>query len=1399
MNGKPAYFEPIRCEAAEKWEQREQDPEVAGLLQLMFMQVQNPRLILSELLQNADDAGATEASVRIANQVFIFEHNGEDFTEENFASLCKFGCSNKRTLHTIGFRGIGFKSTFSLGDCVKLFTPSLATGFHRKRFTEPQWLSERPDTCGKTRIEVAISDQHRRKEVEKSLEHWRASPVSLLFFNNIRSMQIGNHEVHGDTMEPGPIPASEWMVLSEEKKRFLLIRSEAESFPDEALAEIRQERPIGEETEFPPCKIEIVLGAKGRLYAVLPTGIETELPFACNAPFIQDPARLKIKELATSPTNRWLLERVGKLAASAMLHWLEQREMSTIERARAYGLFPAVARDDSSLEGGCGNTIQEAFSKVIEGRHLLLTEDGRLTAKKQSIAIPRRVIDIWPAEQATEILDKENRPALCQHIELSDRKKLLHWGIVDEINKPKFLATLQSTHPPKPKTWRQLMALWAYIAPDVAGYGGDVRAKNIRIVPVQGRDVLYPATKVVRLGEKKLLQSEADWEFLATHLIVLKQQWPSFLAEQRRIAENPKDEAALKTVSSALGVLEKIGLIDTSNVNKVIDQVAAGFFGQESISLPECVQLAQIAAKLSAKAGNSFRYATKDESLRGINNNILFDKDGALEELIPEQQRETQLLHSEYLSSFNSCTKDEWLKWVLSGRSGFLCCIPFVQTETSINGKKQIEKVACERGLEGDLSYHYKYEDFILEDWNFEKIYWDHWTALTANDDRLWTRLVNQILAQSNDYWSCAKSARIFHEATTGNRKPITDSALLPSWVLHLRDVPCLLDTRGFPHKPGDLLRRTPETESLMGVESFVQGLHDRETTRTLLDLLGVRSTPTGPDRLLDCLRALAKSKAPPVRDVERWYRRLDQMVDTCSTTDSQKIQHVFRAEKLVLTLDGTWVATPAVFLSSNEEDVPDAAIVRPSVSDLTLWRKIGVAERPSAELAIEWLKTLPSGQALAHADAHRVRALLERYPKQIWEECSHWLNLTGEWMPVDVLSYAFTRQPRIHWKHLHPCVKQKTADLCLPAEVTSNPPFSHLPSLAQHIKERLPQDFLFPGQPEIKGWLTALGDELRRVEFGRGEEEDTKRVRALAEILARTGWLVAPGLKITPYIDNTPAGTARNADVLWCDDRLYVDQLPKAKLARRVPEEIGKAFDRADIKAALHYSFERSPADVREYLEENFKLVSRANLPEKTCVSGDEHSVEDPGFSSPEPDVQTRDPAETTNETSDESTDDGATIVRQDEALPGKPDLNEPTPRPRPAPKPAKPSIIERFAKAQGFRKDSEERFSREDGNWIGRSNGARFLWEQRTATGTIVRYYWARDHCLEREPLQIEADIWGLVAQNPGIYALILSNIEGEPVEMTGARLRAMRDNGEITLYPASYRLVYDHGSHT
>ncbi|WEK58845.1 MAG: hypothetical protein P0Y52_04740 [Candidatus Brevundimonas phytovorans] len=1392
----PDYFQPIQDRATKRWDQLEADPELAGPWHQLFKQVQSPRHILSELLQNADDAGASEACVSIENERFVFEHNGEDFIEAHFASICRFGYSNKRALHTIGFRGIGFKSTFSLGDRVELVTPTLAVAFERARFTQPHWIDGRNLTSGVTRVEVEIADARVRREVEKNLDEWLKSPVSLLFFKKIRRLRIGDSEVHWQSLGPGPIAESEWMALDEKADDpFLLVRSGEEAFPDEALDEIRKERMLGAEDsgDFPPCRVEIVLGAKGRLYVVLPTGVETALPFACNAPFIQDPARLKIKDPETSPTNRWLLNRAGDLAASAMMEWLEKAGASAQDRADAYGLLPDVDREATTLEGACGAIVELAFDAAIDGRSLLLTEEGQLVAAKGAVTVPRPIFDIWPADQAMALLDATARPALCQHVSSRDRTKLVHWGLVEEFSKSDLLKRLRSHHLPRPSTWRHLLNLWAYIAPEVTGWQCH-DADSLRIVPVQGKDVLYAASEIVRLGEKKLLQSEEDWEFLASHLIVLNQNWTRFLAEQRR--DKAEGEGRNDPIEAAFAVLEEIGLDGTSDVNAVIERVAADYFGSGQPKLAECVQLAQIAAKLGVTVGESFRYACADRTLRPIGKGVLFDENGALEELLPETVRAAQLLHGDYVASFKSCSREDWLRWVSSGRGGLLTFAPLVQKRQSVYGRQQLTAEAQARGARGLLYYPYVTNQFVIEDWDFSSDYWRHWEALSKADAGIWAKIAGKILDQRDAYWSRAVSARLSQVATTGSTRSVTSERLLADWLMKLRAKPCLPDTRNIIQLPADLVRRTPETEALIDVEPFVHALLDRETTRPLLDLLGVRSTPSGPGRLLDRLRALAKSDKAPAHEVEKWYRRLDQLLDGCSTADAQNIRTAFKAEKLILAQDGTWVTSGGAFLAGDEEDVPGAAVVRGSVLDLSLWHRIGVADRPSADLALQWLGTLASGKVLSTDDARRVRTLLVRYPTRIWEECAHWLNLVGEWAPIETLGYGLSMQTLFRWSHLHEWVKRKTADFQrLSGEILQAPPFSALPALSDLVEERFHQPSLLAGMDDHRAWLTAFGTQLGRIELA--DAVETERVRALAEAIAATIWVQTPKLEVVPYLEGVPAGTARLTDILWLERKLFVSPLSKAKLAKRVPEEIGRPLS-ADIRAALAYAFERSPEDIKEYLEENFTLgpqqIAAAPIVEVQLPAepGDDDGVDQA--------------AEDERGDAEPVDADDLLLADEDETAP-KPELVSPTvepdrelietemaSRPRVAPKPPRPSVMARFALAEGYKADGEDRFFHADGSWIGRANGTRFPWERRSAGGEVLRHYYPKDHCLEHEPLQLEADLWGLLDQKPDLYSFILINPEGGPVEMTGARLRALRDGGELTIHPATYRLVYD-----
>ena len=104
------------------------------------------------------------------------------------------------------------------------------------------------------------------------------------------------------------------------------------------------------------------------------------------------------------------------------------------------------------------------------------------------------------------------------------------------------------------------------------------------------------------------------------------------------------------------------------------------------------------------------------------------------------------------------------------------------------------------------------------------------------------------------------------------------------------------------------------------------------------------------------------------------------------------------------------------------------------------------------------------------------------------------------------------------------------------------------------------------------------------------------------------------------------------------------------------------------------------------------------------------------------------------------------------------------------------------------------EGRYYHENGSWIERTSGNTFPWERYSSLGARLQCYWDKDHCIEREPLQLGADIWELCDKNPEKYTLLLAGPDGTPVEYSGHRLRELRTTGRLTLFPASYRLVCD-----
>ena len=749
------------------------------------------------------------------------------------------------------------------------------------------------------------------------------------------------------------------------------------------------------------------------------------------------------------------------------------------------------------------------------------------------------------------------------------------------------------------------------------------------------------------------------------------------------------------------------------------------------------------------------------------------------------------VLHDDYAKMSETCTNAEWRQWIRSPGSRLRTFVPIGQTEATITSRNRVREALGQRGWQGQPYYHYKPNNFKVRDWDFPKDLWDHWTLLAEDDDHFWSALMTRILEQPQSYWSEATSARIDQVATTGNTRAVTQDPLLPQWIMRFRDLPCIPDTMGRPYQPAELLRRAPETEPLLGVELFVKAELDTEANRKLLMLLGVRDKPMGPDRLLERLRALASSSAPLIPEVQKSCHSLDQLFDNCSTEEQRQIRTAFAASNLILAEHDGWASTEEVFLNPDDDDVPGATLIHPSLRELALWRKIGVADRPTVDLVMEWLQGLRSGQRLNPDEMRRVRTLLPNYPSRIWDECGHWLDLEGQWMPVGQLAYSLTMQSLVPWNHLFPMVKAKTADFrLLSSETCQSSPFWDLPRLSGVIEERFQERLFELVNPQPKTWLTTLGAGLQWIVLD--DASQMAKVRELAQRLSQTRLQLAGGLESVPYIDDTPAGTSRATEAHWGGDLLYVQKGSSAKVAGAVTHEIAKAFDRQEITDAVKLCYERDPGFINEYLDESFNLAPAEEDKPVGPLDGSPVEDQQPGVDMPPVAINHGVGTDT-----DDIFDSGPIDKDINGEMPAATvDGGSSTVVVRHH-RPPQPSVIERFFQARGFSTNGNGRFRHGNGDWAEKTQEQVFPWELRSAAGEIVRYYWPKEHCVQKEPLHLDADIWNLCAEHPGLYSLVLTDTSGDPVELTGDRLVQMRERQELVLYPATYRLVYEEGN--
>jgi hypothetical protein len=318
----PADYQKIREENVARYGW---DTAVLDLLGQLYSERTH---FIFELIQNAEDAGATGLAFELFEDRLELRHDGRPFTEADVRGVCGVGQSGKSgDLTAIGQFGIGFKSVYAYTR-----TPRIHSGgehFRIENFVRP--VAEPEGAAGPpTETLFVFPFDHDTVPAEVATREIGAAlgalqPRILLFLRNIERLRTGGPGAEGSVVERSVVERS--VVERSVVERSAAARPGASRRVTVARDGRREEwltwqRPVA---GHPGQRIEVAFRLEGGLVAAVrespltvffPTEKETFLGFLIQGPYRTTPARDNIP--GDDPSNQALVRQTAALLADAL-------------------------------------------------------------------------------------------------------------------------------------------------------------------------------------------------------------------------------------------------------------------------------------------------------------------------------------------------------------------------------------------------------------------------------------------------------------------------------------------------------------------------------------------------------------------------------------------------------------------------------------------------------------------------------------------------------------------------------------------------------------------------------------------------------------------------------------------------------------------------------------------------------------------------------------------------------------------------------------------------------------------------------------------------------------------------------------------------------------------------
>lgn len=282
-----------------------------------------------ELLQNAEDTGATEARFILSESSLVFEHNGRPFEPRDIYAITDIGEGTKANDEDkIGRFGVGFKAVFAYCETPHIWSPPFA--FKISDLVLPSALEQKAIPSKKTRFEFPFNNPKKPlgiayAEVDAGLK--ALAETTLLFLSNIELIHWRNA-----TGESGEI------LRFEHSKNHLEVLKQSGGKTTASSHFLKFDQPVAELEKqkitlayvldflpnmqvFNPKKplnkqLRIIPAIPGRVAVFFPAEKETSgLRFHLHGPFVPELSRASIKE---TDANQPLFQQLAILAAASL-------------------------------------------------------------------------------------------------------------------------------------------------------------------------------------------------------------------------------------------------------------------------------------------------------------------------------------------------------------------------------------------------------------------------------------------------------------------------------------------------------------------------------------------------------------------------------------------------------------------------------------------------------------------------------------------------------------------------------------------------------------------------------------------------------------------------------------------------------------------------------------------------------------------------------------------------------------------------------------------------------------------------------------------------------------------------------------------------------------------------